>query len=120
MARPPESKSDGRPASTPAAFPSAEQYAIAMVTACGLTGDNPVELAQGAFGIKARHLTLDALRIVFPDAKLAQMAKSLAYSTPEKAAGLLGTSRKAPWWSEIYVDEIVGALVAANYGDQAK
>jgi hypothetical protein len=100
-------------------FPTADQIALAIVTACRLFGEDPVALCKGEYGIRARLIAYDALMTAFPDARRAGLGECLAFGTPRSAQGQVVTSRKLKWWSEIAVDEIVGALVADQYGEQA-
>jgi hypothetical protein len=104
-------------------FPTADQIAMALVTACRLTGDNPIAVVQGERGprARARHVAFDALIEAFPDARKVGLAKCLGYSTPATApSNLKIIFRKLKWWRDEWVDEVVGALVAEQYGEQAQ
>lgn len=101
-------------------FPTADQIAIAVVTACRLFGEDPFAVCRGEFGVRARHVTLDALLEVFPEARRTGLVKCLGYSDTVSAKGQLRAARKGKWWSEIAVDEVIGVLVANHYGEQAQ
>lgn len=100
-------------------FPTADQIALAVVTACRLFGEDPIALCKGEFGMRARLVAFDALMAAFPDARRAGLGECLAFGTPRSAQGQVMTARKGKWWSDIAVDEVIGALVAPQYGDQA-
>lgn len=104
-------------------FPTADQIATAIVTACQLTGDDPIAVVKGARGprARARHVAFDALIEVFPAATKVRLARCLGYSTPATAPGnLVNMFRKLKWWRDEWVDEVVGAVVADQYGEQAQ
>lgn len=103
-------------------FPTADQIATAIVEACRLTGEDPIALVGGERGHKARarYVALAALMEAFPEAPKTGLARTLAFPTPKAAAGNLShQARKCLWWREEFVDEVVGALVAEQYGEQA-
>jgi hypothetical protein len=99
-------------------FPSADQIATAIVIAGRLTGEDPVAVASGEMGLHARHVAMDALCRAFPDARRAGLGRCCGYGTPRAAQAGVIAARKARWWSDIHVDEVVGALVADRYGEQ--
>jgi hypothetical protein len=99
-------------------FPTADQIATAIVTACRLTGEDPIAIIEGERGhrARARHIAFDALIEAFPQAKKVGLARCLGYSTPAKApSNLVYVFRKLQWWRETWVDEVIGALVADQY-----
>lgn len=99
-------------------FPSADQIAMAIVTACGFTGDRPVAtaLCQASRG---RHLAFAALIAAFPDARHRGLARCCGYLKPDQADNALYYARRTKWWSDDQVDEIVGVLVAPEYEERA-
>ncbi len=105
-------------------FPTADQIALAIVMACQLVGTNPVLTALGQVTqreSRGRHLAFAALIDAFPDARRIGVARCCGYrSGMGSAASNLPTYRKAAWWREEWVDEIVGAIVADQYGEQAQ
>ncbi|PWJ88415.1 hypothetical protein C8D77_111138 [Mesorhizobium loti] len=105
-------------------FPSADSVALALVTACRLTGTNPMLTALGrASNLEARgrHLAFAALIEAFPEARKMGVARCCGYGKGMAAApSNLGTFRKSSWWREDWIDEIVGALVADQYGEAAE
>ena len=48
------------------------------------------------------------------------IAKCCGYRGYGSATANLPTFRKTPWWREDWVDEVIGLLVAEQYGDQAQ
>lgn len=106
-------------------FPTADQIAIALVTACIAVGYGDPELIaskrQMGDRARARHVAFAALIDVFPDARKAGLARCCGYGTPDAAFGNLKNQfrGKSRWWNEDWVDEVVGALVADQYGERA-
>lgn len=103
-------------------FPTADQIALAIVTACRLSGTNPVLTALGEVTqreSRGRHVAFAALIEVFPEARRIGMARCCGYRSFGSATANLPTFRKQEWWREDWVDEVVGALVADQYGEQA-
>ncbi|WEX10317.1 hypothetical protein [Chelativorans sp. AA-79] len=101
-------------------FPTADQIATAIVTACRLTGSNPVLIALGTEGgekARGRHIALAALVEAFPDARRTGLARSCGYRTPASAVSNLTNFRKQSWWREAWVDEVVGELVSEQYAE---
>ncbi|BCH11993.1 hypothetical protein MesoLj131c_62510 [Mesorhizobium sp. 131-3-5] len=105
-------------------FPTADQIAFAIVMACRLAGTNPVLTALGQVAqreSRGRHIAFAALVDAFPDARRISIARCCGYgSGMGSAASNLPTYRKTAWWREAWIDEIVGAVVADQYGDQAQ
>jgi len=100
-------------------FPTAPQIALAIVTACRLTGDEPEALLRGDYGCTARNYAMDALLTAFPAARRVGLATALGYPTPRAGQAAVLTARKAKGWREEWADEVLGALVADLYGEQA-
>jgi hypothetical protein len=100
-------------------FPTADQIALAIVTACRIFGEDPIALVKGRSGTRARQIAFAALMEVFPKARRAGLGACLGFGTPRAAQGQTMTSRKLKWWNELWVDEVIGALVASEYGAQA-
>lgn len=105
-------------------FPTADQIATAIVTACRLTDCNPVLTALGQeVGEKSRgrHVALASLIEAFPEARKASLARCCGYQPVSRsaAASNLTQFRRGKWWNEDWIDEIVGALVADQYEDAA-
>lgn len=105
-------------------FPTADQVALAIVTACRLVGTNPVLTAMGQVAQKdsrGRHLAFASLIEAFPEARRIGVARCCGYrSGMGSAASNLPTFRKSAWWREDWIDEIVGLLVADQYGEQGQ
>ena len=105
-------------------FPTADQIALAIVTACQLSGTNPVLTALGRVSQKesrGRHIAFAALTEAFPEARRIGVARCCGYGSGMGSAGSnLPTYRKAAWWREDWVDEVIGAVVAEQYGEQAQ
>lgn len=100
------------------AFPDALVIARAIVEACRLFGEDPEAVAQGQSS-RARHVALDALLAVYPEANRTHLARCLGHRDPRNGMGHLISARKARWWSDMAVDEVVGALVGDRYGERA-
>jgi hypothetical protein len=103
-------------------FPTADQVALAIVVACRLAGTNPILTAMGQVAhreSRGRHIAFAALIEVFPDARRMSIARCVGYRAIGSAMANLPTYRKTEWWNELWVDEVIGALVADQYGAQA-
>lgn len=105
-------------------FPTADKIALAIVTACRFIGTNPLLTALGQVSqreSRGRHIALAALIDAFPDARRIGIAKCCGYGRGMVSApGNLTIYRKTAWWREEWIDEIVGLLVADQYGEQAR
>lgn len=99
-------------------FPTADEIALAVVTACRLTGDMPIATCLRQTS-RARPIALAALIEVFPEAKRQSLARLVGYETPQTGTTSLMMARKCKWWREEHVDEVVGVLVAGQYGERA-
>ncbi|CAN7307818.1 hypothetical protein LJR231_001592 [Phyllobacterium sp. LjRoot231] len=104
---------------TEATFPTADEIAKAIVAACKCTGENPL-MAFAPETLRARHYALDALTAVFPEARKIGLSKCLGYKTPKAGTTHVYISKRTPWWREEFTDEVVGVLVAEQYGEQAQ
>ncbi|MES0071879.1 hypothetical protein [Mesorhizobium sp. M0058] len=100
-------------------FPTADQIALAIVTACRFCETNPVLTALGQVSqreTRGRHIAFAALIEAFPEARKMGVARCCGYGKGVASAlGNLGTYRKTSWWREDWIDEIVGVLVADQY-----
>jgi hypothetical protein len=101
-------------------FPSADTIATAIVAASRLTGEDPIALAMGEMGIRARHIALDALLSAYPDARREGLGRCLGYGSPRAAQGNLIGARKLKWWRDDWADDVLGTLVADRYGARAQ
>jgi hypothetical protein len=104
-------------------FPTANEIAQAVIEASRHFGENPDEIANPASAMRSRWIAFDALREAYPDADRKRLAHCLCISTDAQIrsySAVLSNYRRAPWWSDRLVDEIVGALVAEHYGEQAQ
>lgn len=99
-------------------FPTADHVAIAIVTAARLVGENPLEVVGGGYS-HARHIAMEALVIAFPDARRAGLGRCCGYPVPRAAQAGVFHAKRTRWWSDDLVDEVVGAVVAERYGEQA-
>lgn len=100
-----------------AVFPSADQIALAIVAACRITGDGPMATCMRQPS-RARNIALAALIEVFPDATRQSPARCCGYAKPALGTTTLGMARKAAWWNEAHVEEVIGALTAWEYGER--
>lgn len=105
-------------------FPTAHHIGLAIVTACRLAGTSPILTAMGQVSqreARGRHLAFAALIEAFPEARKIGIARCCGYGRGMGSApGNLPTYRKTAWWRDDWVDEIVGAVVADQYGEQAQ
>ena len=97
-------------------FPTANQVAAAVVAACRLTMDDPVELMGQRRHFHGRYLALSAMREAFPRMRAVDLARLLNFGDPERATVALSSIQRSSWWNEEWVDEVVGALVHDRYG----
>lgn len=102
-----------------APFPTAQQLARAVVMAAQFSGEDPETILTTTVDVRARNYALAALVEAFPEALITQLANALNFAAPDRAAAILAHTRKTGWWREGHVDEIVGALVASEYGERA-
>jgi len=100
-------------------FPTPDQIALAIVTACRCTGENPL-MITAPNTLRARHFALEALTIVFPSARKIGLSMCLGYPKPKAGSAHVILSKKTPWWRDEITDEVIGVLVAEQYGDQAE
>lgn len=100
-------------------FPDADQIAMAIVMANRLTGENaPVATCMRQTS-RARHVAYAALCEAFPEARKLSLARLTGHATPAAAKPSLNSAMKAAWWRDDWVEEVVGALVADQYGERA-
>ena len=57
--------------------------------------------------------------LAFPDARRAGLGQCCGYPAPRAAQAGVFHARKARWWSDHMVDEVLGAVVADRYGERA-
>ena len=57
--------------------------------------------------------------LAFPDAPKMSMARCCGFAHPRAGQSYVVQARKARWWSENMVDEVLGAVVADRYGERA-
>ncbi len=97
-------------------FCTADEIAVAIVTAARLEGENPEEIAQGSFGIRARWFAFAALLDELPDNDYRAIALGVGIfninSMVSARAALASYRRgKAPkWWDEGKVERVREAL----------
>ena len=100
-------------------FPTAEQIARAIVMAAQMTEEDPEAIMSGFAFSRARNIALVALKEAFPTARAAALATCLKFAVPRQGSSIMLNTRKNHWWREDWIDEIVGALVAPEYGERA-
>lgn len=95
--------------STHAGFPGADVIALAIVTACRLTGDMPIATCMRQTS-RARHVAFVALTEAFPDAKKVSLARLTGYAKPAQWQPLLQSARRASWWDDKLADQVRRAI----------
>lgn len=99
-------------------IPTADQIALAIVEAAKVYGDDPLAIARGGGGNRGRVLAYVALTEAFPDVTKAKISRWCAFPAQSSASAHLIHARKAKWWNEDAIDEVVGALFAPEYEPQ--
>lgn len=99
-------------------FPSADRIAVAIVMAARFHGDDPLSVASGGGGNRGRSLAYGALTEAFSDVMKAKVARWCGFPSQSAASAHLIHARRARWWNEDHVDEIVGALVEEDYASR--
>lgn len=94
--------------------PTADQVALAIVEAAKLHDEDPIAVARGGAPCRSRIVAYHALTEAFPDVTKAKIARWVGSPSQSSASAHLNYARRARWWSEEAVDEIVGMLVAAQ------
>lgn len=95
--------------STHAGFPAADVIALAIVTACRLTGDGPIATCLRQTS-RARHVAFVALTEAFPEAKKVSIARLTGYAKPSSHHGFVTAARQSQWWSDEMLDRVRGAI----------
>lgn len=112
-------------------IPTADDVAIAIVTACRETGEDPIETIQRRMGVKARHYALHALLHVFP--KLSRVSAASMVGCPGKPGAFLTNSwnqvvrpyrnganpHMAKWFDDKAYDRVIRAIEAGRSEDAA-
>lgn len=100
--------------------PTADEIRAAAVAAAAATGEAPDFLLTGFTESRARLVALAAILAVWPKVDATEVATGLCFLDPSRARMLLARSRKATWWDDMWIDDVVGALVSDRYGVQAE
>lgn len=95
-------------------FPDADQIALALVAAARMHCEDPLAVARGVTGSRARIVAYDALRSVFPDARREGMARLVGFRDGTAGAAGVAVAKRARWWRDEAVDEIVGQLLGGG------
>ncbi len=95
-------------------FPNADQVATAIVEAARLTGENPQLCALARGGLRCRAIAMEALCLAFPTARRPGLARCVGYPKAAAFHGWLASAKRASWWREEWVDEVVGALIGED------
>lgn len=91
-------------------IPTAHHVAIAVVTACRLTGEDPLDVATGG-AKRGRMYAVRGLKLAFPHAGWPVLARLFDHN-PKTLQPCLQAYERKKWWDEHALDEVVGALVA--------
>jgi len=101
-------------------FPRRSHIDTAIAMAAQMFCEDPVAVRNGTkIGSRARMLAFVALSTAFPAAPKETIALACGYALLPHPCPSVGPGTAPQWWQEIDVDEIVGALVAEQYGAQA-
>lgn len=104
------------------AFPTSDDYAIALVAACKETGEPVIETASGMGKRRARHYAMHALVRVFPKADPVHVA--MGTGTPSNPKNFWQSSlhqvfkprphggRMAYWWNEGAFERVITSILA--------
>ncbi|KQV27873.1 hypothetical protein ASC97_05790 [Rhizobium sp. Root1203] len=68
---------------------------------------------------RALHVAFDALLCLYPTYGSTRLAIRLGYLKPANATAALASAKLQFWWNDCHVDEVIGALVADQYGERA-
>ncbi len=101
------------------AFPCADQIARAIVTACRLTGDLPIATCMRQPS-RARAIAMWALMEAYPGARREGIARCCGLAKPGNIYGVVASARRASWWRDDWADEVLGSIVAEQYGEQGQ
>ena len=101
-------------------YASADEIALAVVTAARLTDENPLDILDPRLRpSRAKVYALAALWEAFPQCSKIAMTRGLGFGRAFQNNALAGLNaqkcRRDLKWHDEYVDEIVGVLVGENY-----
>lgn len=99
-------------------MPTADEVAVAIVTACRETGDDPIAICGGEMMLRGRHYALHALVRVYPDAHVLKLVRVIGISgdamefwrNSKRVAGKTGTKKPARWWSQPALNRVIEAV----------
>jgi hypothetical protein len=105
-------------------MPDADEVAIAIVTACRITKEDPIAVIEQVPMLRARHYAMHALVHVFPDVPRAAVARcvgapglpdgfyknSLSQKFKPVVGGPRVGKRQAQWWSEDSFMAVIDAI----------
>lgn len=100
-------------------FPTADQIALAVVTSARLVGESPLAVVRGGARSRARVLAMESLKLAFPEFSWMAVARCCGHAHPRAAQAAVLQAHDRAWWRDDLLDEVVGALVAELYGEQA-
>lgn len=105
----------------PTSFVSLPQTGAALARPCGDTFHRALSAASSVQPDprRARHVAFDALSVLYPDYGSIRLGIRLGYTDPSNASARVGMAKTGQWWDETHVDEVIGALVADQYGERA-
>lgn len=93
-------------------FPSADAVAVAIIAACYYTGDDPLQYGDGSRGLRSAFYAYAALARLYPECPNPALGRCLgrdSYSACQLKHET-NQARKAKWWSEKDLCEVVLAL----------
>jgi hypothetical protein len=64
-------------------------------------------------------IAFEALAVLFPNYGNTRLGLRLGFTNPGQASAMVASAKDAFWWTDTQVDDVIGALVADQYGERA-
>lgn len=105
---------------TSSTFPTADQIARAIVAAAALTGEDPIECAEGTFGMRCRGVAAEALRRKLPKARRMGVFRCVGWEPCHNAYIKLRQAKRSKWWRDGWVQIVADQIPDAKPAPQPK
>lgn len=69
--------------------------------------------------MRARLVAFDALHTLYPGFSGTRLGIRLGFTHPSRAGDCVSKAKSRSWWDDCAVDEVIGHLVAPQYGERA-